>query len=163
MPQIAQIGDTYFSQLFWLLIFFGAMVAVVGYGMMPKIQSTVDLRDDKIEKDLALAQSAREEAEAKEASWRAKMDEARAEAARLTQDAKAKSAAATEDRVAKAADMLSRKIEAAEAQVRASADAARVEIEKVAADSAQQMVERLTGLKVDAKLAAQAVKAELNG
>jgi F-type H+-transporting ATPase subunit b len=40
--------------------------------------------------------------------------------------------------------------------------AARAEIEAVAAEATQEMVARLTGIKVDRKDAASAVKAELN-
>ena len=39
---------------------------------------------------------------------------------------------------------------------------ARAEIESVAAEATREMVQRLTGLKVDPKEAAVAVKAELN-
>ena len=47
MPQIDQIADVYASQLFWLVIFFGAIFVVVGLGMLPKIQATIDARDDE--------------------------------------------------------------------------------------------------------------------
>ena len=52
MPQIDQIADVYASQLFWLVIFFGAIFVIVGLGMLPKIQATIDARDDKIASDL---------------------------------------------------------------------------------------------------------------
>ncbi|MDZ4275696.1 MAG: ATPase, partial [Erythrobacter sp.] len=41
MPQIAQLADTYASQIFWLLVFFGLTFFVVGRGMVPKVMSTV--------------------------------------------------------------------------------------------------------------------------
>ena len=59
MPQIAQIGEIYASQLFWLLVFFGAILVVIGYGMLPKIQATIDARDAKIAADLKSAEDAR--------------------------------------------------------------------------------------------------------
>ena len=34
MPQIAQLGEVYASQLFWLAIFFGAIFVVIGLGML---------------------------------------------------------------------------------------------------------------------------------
>jgi F-type H+-transporting ATPase subunit b len=162
MPQLSQLSEVYLSQLFWLAVALGFIFFVIARGMVPKIQATVDQREGKIAADLERAQAARREADETEAAWRARMDAARAEAARLTQEAKNESARQTEAKVKKAADKINAKAEAAEAKIREAAVAARSEIEAVAADATQQMIERLTGLKVDRKEAAQAVKAELN-
>ena len=72
------------------------------------------------------------------------------------------SARETEAKVKAAADKIDLKVEAAEAPIRDALASARAEIEAVAAEAAQDMVRRLTGLKVDNKEAAAAVKAELN-
>ena len=103
MPQISQLPEIFFSQLFWLLIVFGIIFFGIGRGMLPKIQSTVDAREKKIAEDLERAQAARVEAEETEAAWRTRMDAARAEAARLSQDAKQESARQTEVQVKDAA------------------------------------------------------------
>ena len=89
------------------------------------------------------------------------MDAARAEAARIAQDAKQASAHDTEAKVKAAADKLNAKLEKAEAKIRDAREAARSEIEAVASEAAREMVSRLTGRSVDAKQAADAVKAEL--
>ena len=162
MPQIEQLPDILFSQLFWLLLVFGFIFFVIGRGMLPKIQGTVELREKKIAEDLERAQAARAAAEETEAQWRARIDAARAEAARLAQEAKLESARQTEAKVRKAADKINLKVEAAEARIREAVLSARGEIEAVAAEATQEMVARLTGLKVDRNEAAQAVKAELN-
>ena len=52
MPQIDQLPDIFFSQLFWLAVVFGFIFFVIGRGMLPKIQSTVELREKKIAEDL---------------------------------------------------------------------------------------------------------------
>ena len=96
MPQIEQLPFIFFSQLFWLAVVFGIIFFVIGRGMVPKIQGTVELRDAKIAEDLERAQAARAEADATEAQWRERMDAARAEAGRLAQEAKQSSALATE-------------------------------------------------------------------
>ena len=162
MPQINQLSDIFFSQLFWLLVVFGFIYFVIGRGMVPKIQSTVEAREKKISDDLERAQAARETAERTEADWRARMDAARAEAAKLAQEARQESARLTETRVKKAADKLTLKVNAAEARIHEALTAASAEIESVAAEAAQDMVGRLTGIKVDKEDAAAAVKAELN-
>jgi F-type H+-transporting ATPase subunit b len=162
MPQITQLPLIFFSQLFWLLVVFGIIFFGIGRGMLPKIQGTVDAREKKIGEDLERAQAARAGAEETEAAWRARMDSARAEAARLAQEAKEKSAKDTETRAKKAADKINLKIEASEAKIRDSLAMARAEIEAIAAEATREMVQRLSGVTVDNKDAAAAVKAELN-
>jgi F-type H+-transporting ATPase subunit b len=150
MPQITQLSYVFASQLFWLAVVFGIIFFGIGRGMLPKIQSTVEDREKKIGEDLERAQAARAGAEETEAAWRARMDAARADAARIAHEAKAESAKATEAKVRKAADKIELKVEAAEQKIRDAADAT------------QDMVARLTGIKVAKTEAADAVKAELN-
>jgi F-type H+-transporting ATPase subunit b len=162
MPQIEQLPAIFFSQLFWLAVVFGIIFFVIGRGMLPKVQSTVEAREKRIAEDLERAQAARAAAEETEEAWLERMDAARAEAAKLAQDAREESARQTEAKVNKAADRINLKVEAAEAKIRDAVEAARAEIESVAAEATQELVVRLTGLKVDKKDAAEAVKAELN-
>ena len=161
MPQIAQIGEIYASQLFWLLVFFGAILVVIGYGMLPKIQGTVDARDAKIAADLKAAEGAREAADALEHVYRGGMDQGRAEASRLTAEAKAAAAKSTEAAIAKADKAIATKIDKAIGKIAESRAAALAEIEAVAADAAQQMVSRVAGLSVDTGTARAAVTKEL--
>ena len=101
-------------------------------------------------------------AEETEEAWRERMDAARAEAAKLAQDAREESARQTEAKVNKAAERINFKVEAAQGKIRDALESARAEIESVAAEATQELVVRLTGMKVDKKDAADAVKAELN-
>src|SRR6059058_2485570 len=103
MPQLSQLSEVYLSQLLWLAVALGFIFFVIARGMVPKIQSTVDQRESKIAGDLQAAQTARSAADQTEAAWRARMDSARAEAARLAQEAKAESGRETEARVKAAA------------------------------------------------------------
>lgn len=163
MPQITQLPLIFWSQLFWVAVIFGFIFFVIGRGMVPKIQGTVDLRDSKIAEDLERAQAARREADETEAAWRARMDAARAEAARVAQEAKQASARETEAKVKKAADKINLKVEAAERQIRDALTAARGEIEAVAAEATRDLVQRLTGIQVERKEAEAAVKAQMHG
>ena len=162
MPQLAQLSEVFLSQLFWLAIGLGFIFFVIARGMVPKIQATVDAREQKISGDLERAQAARAEADQTEADWRARMDAARSEAARIAQEAKQAGAMDTEAKVKAAADKINAKVDSAEAGIRDAVNAARTEIEAVAAEATQEMVARLTGIKVSANEAADAVKAELH-
>jgi F-type H+-transporting ATPase subunit b len=162
MPQLSQLPDVFLSQLLWLAIGLGFIFFVIARGMVPKIQATVEAREQRIASDLEAAQAARGAAEETEAAWRERIDAARAEAARLANEAKQDIARKTEIRVKAAADKVGLKVAAAEGRIRDALAAARTEIQAVAAEAAQDMVVRLTGVKVDAKQAAAAVKAELD-
>ena len=162
MPQLNQLSEVAFSQFLWLAIGLGFIFFVVARGMVPKIQATVDAREKKIAGDLEQAQAARVAADETEAAWRASMDAARAEAAKIAQEAKQQSALETEAKVKKAADKIGLKVESAEGKIRDALTAARAEIEAVAAEAAREMVARLTGIKLDTKEAVAAVKAELH-
>lgn len=161
MPQIAQIAATYASQIFWLLIVFGLIYFVIGKGMLPKIEATVEARDQKIASDLAAAEAARAKADETEAAYRAKIEEARAAALKATQDAKAKATADAEKRVKKADAELAAKAAEADAVLKAASAKALAEIENVAAEAAQEIVAKVSGITVDKAAAEGAVKAAL--
>jgi len=161
MPQLNQLPLVAFSQFFWLLLVLAIIYVGIGKFMLPKIQSTVDSRDKRIADDLAAAQAARVAADETEATYRARIDESRAEALKVAAAAKASSAKATEEKMRVANEANQAKVVAAEARIRAAADAALAEIEDVASTAAQDMVGRLAGVKVGAAEAKQAVKAAM--
>ena len=162
MPQLTQLPYVFWSQLFWLAVTFGITFFVIGRGMVPKIQGTVDLRERAIAQDLERAQTARKEADETEAAWRARMDAARAEAAQIAQEAKAESARETEAKVKLAADKINLNVESAQSRIRDALGSAQSELESVAAEAARDMVQRLTGISIDASEAAAAVRAEMH-
>jgi F-type H+-transporting ATPase subunit b len=162
MPQLNQLPEIWWSQLFWLTVVFGLIFFVIARGMLPKIQGTVELRERKIAADLEAAQAARHAADETEAAWRARMDAARADAAKLSNDAKQASSRETEAKVKAAVEKINLKADASEQKIREAVKSARSEIESVAVGLTQDLVTRLTGLQIDEKDAAQAVKAELN-
>jgi F-type H+-transporting ATPase subunit b len=162
MPQLSQLSDVYLSQFLWLAIALAFIFFVIARGMVPKIQATVDAREQRIAGDLEAAQKARAAADETEAAWRQRMDAARADAARIAQEAKAESGRENEAKVKAAADKINVRIEAAQASIRDTLAAARSEIESVAVEATQEMVRRVSGISVDKKEATSAVKAELN-
>ena len=158
MPQIAQLAEVWSSQLFWLLVIFGAVFFVVGRGMVPKVMDTVGLRDKQIADDLAAAQAARDAADEQEEAWRDRENENRAAAHALVNEAKSKAQASTEKKLAAAQAKIDASAEEAEARIAAARDAAAAEIENVASEATQDIVARLAGIDVTASAAASAVK-----
>ena len=163
MPQIEQLSQIFFSQLFWLLLVFGIIYFWIGRGMVPKIQSVVEDRDRKIADDLAAAQSAREQAEAAEEAYRERIDASRSEAMKVAQEAKTQAALDTEKRLKVIDEQIGTRVVEAETRIRAAAEAARRELEPVAAEAASELVTKLTGQNISARDAEPTVKAVLHG
>ncbi|KEO91699.1 ATPase [Erythrobacter longus] len=161
MPQIAQLLDTWSSQVFWTLVFFGITFFLIGRGMVPKVMETVGLRDKQISDDLAGAQAARDAADEQEEAWRERENANRAQAQALIAEAKAKAAAASEKKLAAAQKRLDTKLEKAEAEIDAARTNAMAEIEDVALEATQDIVSRLAGTKIDKRSARSAVKKAL--
>lgn len=158
MPQIAQLADTYSSQIFWLLIIFGLVFFVVGRGMVPKVMDTVAQRDGQIAADLAAAQAARDAADEQEAAWRTRENANRAEAQALVAKAKADAAAKTAKKLTAAQAKIGARLAEAEERIAAARSSAAAEIESVAGEAAQDIAARVAGVKVTEKTAAAAVK-----
>lgn len=158
MPQIAQLADTYSSQIFWLLIIFGLVFFVVGRGMVPKVMDTVAQRDGQIAADLAAAQAARDAADQQEAAWRERENANRAEAQALIGQAKADAAAKTEKKLATAQKKIDERLAEAEQRIETARAEAAAEIESVAGEAARDIVARIAGVTVTDKTAVAAVK-----
>jgi F-type H+-transporting ATPase subunit b len=163
MPQIVQLPDIFWSQLFWLAVVFGTIFFVVGRGMVPRVLATVEDRDRKITEDLEHAQRARDEAEATESEFRERIDASRSEAMKLSSQAKQAGAREAEERSREVDDQIAKKLDHAEAQIRKSVDKAMAEMDAVAAEAARELVVKLTGKDVREDEARNAVEAVTNG
>ncbi|MEO6092878.1 MAG: ATPase [Novosphingobium sp.] len=163
MPQIAQLSETYASQVFWILLIFGFVFFVIGRGMVPRVMATVDARDKRIADDLSAADAARKAADAEEATWRTHSNAQRAEAQAIIAKAKAGAAQATAARLAQAKAFLDARLTAAESRIATARDGALGEIETVASEAAGDIVSRLAGITVDGDTARAAVKEALHG
>ena len=161
MPQIAQLAETFSSQIFWLLVFFGITFFVVGRGMVPRVMDTMDRRSKQIADDISAAHATREQADKEEEAWRARENENRARAQALISEAKAEAAAKSEKKIAAAQKRLDKKLEEADERIAASRKDALEEIETVATDATQDIVARLAGIKVAKPAAKSAVKESL--
>lgn len=158
MPQIAQLAETYSSQIFWLLVFFGITFFFIGRGMVPKVMSTVELRDTQISGDLAAAQAARDAADSQEAAWRRREADNRLAAQGVIAEAKAKAAANAEAKLAAAQTTFNAQLAEAEAQIAAARTSAMTEIESIAAEATQDIVARVSGTRIDKRTARSAVQ-----
>lgn len=162
MPQIAQLAETWSSQLFWLFIFFGLTFLVVGRFMVPKVMETVAQRDSQIADDLAAAKAARDAADEQEEAWRVRENENRAAAQAIIAKAKGDAAASSEKKLKAAQGRIDIKLAEAETRIGEARTAALTEVESVAVEAAQDIVARLAGVKVTKPAATKAVKEAMN-
>lgn len=158
MPQISQLAATWASQIFWLLVTFGAVFFIVGRGMLPKVQATIDSRDKSIAGDLAAASAARDAADRAEADWRQRDQAAREKAQAVVAEARQRAAKASEATLNAANAEQMAKVAEGEARIRDAAARAGTEIEAVAVEAAQAIVARVAGVEVSADEARAAVK-----
>lgn len=161
MPQISQLAATYASQIFWLVLTFGIVFVVIGLGMVPKVQGTIDQRDQAVSGDLAAAEQARADADRAEEEWRARENAIRADAQKVLAEARASAAKATETTLSEANGRIAAHLAAEEMRIAEASKAAMAEIEAVAAEAAQTIVSRLSGATVNEAEARDAVKAVL--
>ena len=157
MPQISQLALVYQSQWFWLAVTLLAIFFLVGRGIVPKVEATVDARDAKIATDLAEAERLRAAAEGEEEAWRKKMNDAHAEAVTAAAAAKSASALESEARVKAADAEIAKKLDVAAAALATARSSALTQIEGVAAEAARDIVAKLTGAKITDAAAKAAV------
>lgn len=163
MPQISQIAATYASQIFWLLVTFGILYFGIGRMMVPRVQGVMDLREARIADDLSVAERARAEAQTTEAAWQADMDAARVTAQAEVAAAKARAAASAEAQMRAADESLNARVAHHDVAIANAKAAAMVSVESIAAEAAQELVTRLSGITVSAEAADVAVRRQLNG
>ncbi len=161
MPQLNQLMLAYASQWFWLLLVLAVIYVVIGQGMVPKVEATVEARDRQISADLAAAHKARAAADEAEIALQAKALAMRSDAQAITAAAKASAAEAAALRVGEADGVIATRLSTAETALEKARNEALASIEQVAADAAQDIVAKISGMKVTAASAAKAVKAVL--
>jgi F-type H+-transporting ATPase subunit b len=135
------------GQIVWLLIIFAVLYVVLARVLLPKVGGTIDAREGRIAGDIADARRLKQEAEAQAAQAQVEMNEARAKAQKLGSDAKAKSAAQAAERQKAEETKLNERLAVAEGEIRTARDQAMTNVRGIAVETAQAIVEKLTGTK----------------
>lgn len=152
MPQFDFGNPTVWAQVFWLGVCFSVLYFGIVKLTLPRLVRTIDARETQVTGDIATAEAAKAEADALAATYAAGIEDAQKAARTKVNEARAKAASNIEKTVMTATAKLAEKAAAAEATLAAARAKALGEIESVAADSASDIVERLTGSRPDAAL-----------
>jgi F-type H+-transporting ATPase subunit b len=138
------------GQMVWMLIIFGVMFALFAKVFVPSVGGTIAEREDRISGDVGEAKRLRDEADAQAAAAAAETAQARAAAQRLALEAKAKAKAEAAQREAAEEARLATTIAHAETAINRTREQAMGHVREIAAETAQAIVEKLTGVTASA-------------
>ncbi|MEP2948056.1 MAG: F0F1 ATP synthase subunit B [Lentilitoribacter sp.] len=138
----------YPSQLLWLAITFGIFYLLVSKVIAPRIGGILEDRHDRIAEDLDEANRLKEESDAAVAAYEQDLADARRKANEIATTSREKAKAESDAERAKHEDALNKKLAESEANVAAVKAKALAEVDGIAGDTAQAIVEQLLGGKV---------------
>jgi len=149
------------GQIVWVLLIFVALYFLFSKVFVPRVGGTIADREDKIAGDIKEARRLKEEAEAHARAAAEEMQAARERAQKLAADAKAQAKSNAAKQRAEEAGRLAKGFADAEARIAAARDEAMGHVRSIAAETAEAMIDRLTGApatgaEIDAALARQA-------
>jgi F-type H+-transporting ATPase subunit b len=153
-----QLDPAFFApQLIWLGITFTVLYMIMSRVALPRIGSVIDERRDRVEGDLAAANELKENTAAAIAAYERALAEARGRAhgivnqtrAELTEKLNAEKASAEQETAAKTAK--------AEAGIQDIRQKSLEQVERIASEVTQALVEKLINMKVDTAAAHAAV------
>ena len=141
MPQLDP--STFGSQLFWLLVCFGALYLVLSFIVIPRIAKTLAARAETLEGNLAEAENLRVQAEAALKAYEDALAEARSRALVLAQEMRADVQAETDRQKAELDSKLAEQAAAADAALMKSRDAAMAGLKDAAAALVDDVIEAI--------------------
>ena len=150
-------GETFVSQLIWLAITFVALYVIMSRVALPRVNSILEARRQRIADDLVEADRLKRETEAAIAAYEKKLAEARANAQAIATKARNELMARAEERRKVTEEQLHKRLDEAEKTIAATKNAAMANVRTIAVEAAAAIVERLIGLAPSEKAVREAV------
>ena len=148
-PGLPQLDiATWPSQLFWLVMLFGAGYLVMAKIVTPRIGAVLEERRQTVSGDLEKARNASAEAAKIRADYESDLENARSGAAEYAKQAVAEAAKKADDADAKITQKLAKKVVKAETKLVEAKSSAMDSLNDVAAGAAVSTVVALTGIKI---------------
>ncbi len=161
-PPFDQI-DTFPSQIFWLVVTFGALYLFATYWLIPKVGKVVADRENAIAKDVADAAALSGKADQSVRAFEARIAEAKARSRDTAAKAKAEADARIAAETAKVEADLAGRLSAAEARIAEVRAKAMANVSTVAEDAASAIAEKLAGVKPSPDAVKKAVAGAMRG
>ena len=148
---------TYPSTIFWLVVTFGLLYLAMARFALPRVQSILKTRSERIHGDIAAAHKLRDEAREAAAAYEATLGEARARSQALAAETRhAVKLEQDNKRQALEAD-LNGKLMAAEQRIAEMKANAMANVGQIATEAASAIVENISGKPADADAVARAI------
>ena len=155
-PGLPQLDiATWPSQLFWLIVLFGAGYLVMAKIVTPRIGAVLEERRQTVDGDLEKARAASADAAKIRADYESDLEKARIEAAEFAKQAAMEATKKAEAADAKISKKLAEKVGAAEAKLAEAKTSAMANLNDVAAEAGMVAVASLTGIKVSSAQASK--------
>lgn len=133
------------GQIVWLLIIFAVLFVLMRTVFVPRVSGTITRREETIAGDIAEARRLKAEAEAQASEAAAETAAARARAQKTATEAKARVKGEAQERQAAEEARLAETMASAEAGIRQAREQAMASVRGIAAETAQAIVEKLSG------------------
>lgn len=147
-PGLPQLDiATWPSQLFWLVVLFGAGYVVMAKMVTPRIGAVLEERRQTLDSDLEKARNASADAAKTRAEYESDLEKARSDAAEFAKQAAMEATKKAEAADAKVARKLADKVASAEAALAKAKTEALANLNDVAAEAAMDAVAALAGIK----------------
>ena len=160
MPQLC--GDWMANQVFWLVVTLVVIFLILSRVALPRIAEVLADRQSTITNYLAASEELKSKAEEAERFYIKALNDARSEASRLLDASKAEMKKELQSAISKADAEISVKVNESEASIAEIRKNALSSVEKVAKDTAKEIVSAL-GAKADAKTINTAVSSKIKG
>ncbi len=146
LPQLN--AHDYPPQLIWLAITFGVLYFVMSRITLPRIGSVIEERQNRIQRDLDEAERLKNETETAIATYEQSLAEARNNAGAIAREQREKISAEVERERGKAETELAAKLADAESRMTEMKIKAMANVNDIASDTVESLVEKLIGQPV---------------
>jgi F-type H+-transporting ATPase subunit b len=140
--------STFVPQLVWLAIAFGLLYVLLKRVALPRVGEVMEERRERIERDLARAESLKAETEQALATYERALGEARTKANAIAKEVHAKLTAEVDAERAKLDAQIAQQIADAEARIAQEKARAMAGVGEIAGDTAGAIVAKLIGREV---------------
>jgi len=161
MPQLD--FDTFPSQIFWLIVALVALYFILSRVALPRIGSVLEARSDAIADDLDRAAEYKRRAEEADQAYQTALGEARSKAQEIAAKTKAEIQKGVDEAIADADAEISSRTAESEKRLAEIRESAMANVETVAADTTQALIDAIAPGAADAATVKSAVAAKLQG
>jgi F-type H+-transporting ATPase subunit b len=141
----------------WMLVIFAVMYFLFARVFVPRVGGTINDREDRIAGDIGEARRLRDSAKADADAAAGEMGKARARAHKIASDAKDEAKAQAAARQAEEDATLAKSLARAETRIATARGEAMSHVRAIAIETAQAMIEKLTGAPAAADEVEQAL------